>query len=251
MISLRATGAVFPLIILLSGCATNPQNAQDPYEDINRAVYKFNRGADKIILKPIAEGYDYILPELIKDGISNFFGNIEDVTTVANDLLQGKISEAGKDTSRVIINTTVGIGGLFDVAGLAGIKKGNEDFSQTLGVWGVGQGPYIMVPFLGPSTLRGITGLGVDSALFSATNEIDHVPTRLTLTGVDVIETRVGLLPLESTLEDAIDEYAFVRGAYLQREEFKLYDGNVPLPDDEDEFWDDECEEEEDCEEEI
>ena len=234
--------ALIGVLVLLSGCATRGSIEADPYEGWNRGVYKFNKGIDKAVLKPVARGYQAITPDPVETGISNFFSNLFEPLTVLNDLLQGKFGQAGQDSARFLINSTIGLAGFFDPASRMDLPKHDEDLGQTLGTWGVGSGPYLMLPFLGPATVRDGLARFVETYPYSPIYDVDHVPTRNVIYGFFVIDLRARLLPLEEQLENAIDEYAFIRDAYLQRREFLIYDGNPPLEDDECEFEDD-CEE--------
>jgi len=239
--------SLFLLLLLLNGCATNSgDNPEDPLESINRPLYSFNRALDKAILRPAAKGYDAITPEPVQTGVSNFFENLEDISTAVNGLLQGKVAQSGSDTLRVVVNSTVGIGGLFDVASSWGLDKHDEDFGQTLGFWGFEPGAYLMLPLLGPATVRDGLGAAFDYQL-DPFNRTDHVRTDNTVKGFDLLNRRTELLEFDAQLEEAIDEYAFIRDAYLQNRAFKVYDGNPP--EDEEEWLDDECyeEDEEDC----
>lgn len=217
------------LALALGGCASVPhQTAGDPLESMNRAVYEFNDVADRYVAKPVAQAYDKVLPGFVKTGIRNFFNNIDDVFVVANDLLQGKGTQAARDTTRLLANTIFGIFGLFDIASSRGLYKSNEDFGQTLGVWGVGGGPYLVLPFLGPSNLRDLAGF----AVFTQADliwRIDRIPVRNSLVGVRTVEARAQLLPAEGLLKEAaMDRYSFLRDAYLQRRLSLIHDGNPP-----------------------
>lgn len=229
-------------VMIMTGCAGKSAHKDDPWEGWNRGVYKFNKAVDTAIAKPVTLGYKAVTPDIVEEGISNIFDNLEDIPTMLNNLLQGKIGDSFSDLGRVLINTTIGIGGIWDPASKMGLEKHDEDFGQTLGAWGVGSGPYVMLPFLGPSTLRDAPALFVDSEL-DPINQIDHIPTRNSVKLVELIDRRAELLVLEAQLEDVIDEYAFVRDVYLQNRQFRVLDGDIPL--------DEECEEEdeEDCEE--
>ncbi|HSQ02897.1 MAG TPA: VacJ family lipoprotein [Burkholderiales bacterium] len=228
-------GAVFALA-LLPGCATinTPTDARDPLEPINRAIYVFNDDVDHLLLKPAAEIYRMLLPPIVRTGVSNFFSNINDVLVALNNLLQGKIEKAASDAGRVVINSTIGVLGVFDVATGMGLEKHDEDFGQTLGYWGVGDGPFLVLPFFGPSNFRDVAGRLVDFQ----TDPITYVnPShdRNILWGVRIINRRSELLGTTEVLETAaLDPYAFVRDAYLQRRRNLIYDGNPPPePDDE------------------
>ena len=229
-----------PLLILfaalaLGGCATVPTQAtpdpRDPLERLNRSTYAFNDGLDRAIVKPLARGYRKVTPQFVQTGVSNFFSNAEYPVTLANNLLQGKFTAAASDTARFVLNTTFGLGGLLDPATASGLDRNDEDFGQTLGRWGVPPGPYIVVPFLGPYTLRdGIGSFADDFAEPRAYLEDDS--TRWTLWAADKFDRRVRLLDADALLERTGDPYAFVRSAYLQRREYLVWDGDVPLEDD-------------------
>lgn len=229
-------------VLTLSACATtDSRNPKDPYEDFNRDVWEFNRAIDNAILKPTAKGYQAITPDPVEKGISNFFSNLGEIETIINDILQAKFGKAGRDTGRFLINSTLGLAGFLDPATEMGLKKEEEDFGQTLAAWGFDSGPYLMLPFLGPSTARDSIGFAVDkAALYSPYDEMNDSQTEWSLRALDLIQTRASLLPLEEQLEQALDDYSMVRDAYLQRREFLIYDGRPPIEDD--------CEFEEDCE---
>ncbi|MCC6534454.1 MAG: VacJ family lipoprotein [Burkholderiales bacterium] len=217
----------------LSGCAHN--NVRDPLEPLNRGVYAFNDVVDNLVLKPAATGYRALLPQIVRTGVSNFFSNLDDITVVINNVLQLKIPQALSDTGRFLINSTVGVLGLIDVATHLGLEKHNEDFGQTLGYWGVGNGPYLVLPFLGPSTLRDGVGRWADWRT-DVVLQLDHVRTRNQLWGTRILSNRAHLLDTEKVLDAAaIDRYAFIRDAYLQRRRNLVYDGNPPPePEDDD-----------------
>lgn len=197
---------------------------EDPWESFNRPIFRFNDTVDTYALKPIAQGYRAVTPQFLEDGVHNVFGNIGDVGNLANNLLQGKLHNAGVDTGRLIFNTTFGVLGFFDVAKHMGLQKSNEDFGQTLGVWGLESGPYLVIPLLGPSTVRDATGRVPDSFL-TPYPYMDHVPTRNVTRGVQVVDTRANLLQAERLVSG--DKYIFIRNAYLQSREFKVKDGQV------------------------
>ena len=227
---IRRLGAAALIAGLLAGCATTGGgSARDPLEPLNRAIFGFNETFDQVLLKPVAQGYRAVLPELVRAGVTNFFSNIEDVWIAANNLLQGKPENALQDVMRVAINTVIGLGGLIDVASDAGLEKHNEDFGQTLGRWGVGSGPYLVLPILGASTLRdGIGLLGVDYAVEPVWN-LDHIPTRNTLYAGRAVNSRANTLDAVRILEEAaLDKYRFVRDSYLQRRRSLIYDGDPP-----------------------
>ncbi|MDH1731208.1 VacJ family lipoprotein [Pseudomonas chengduensis] len=197
---------------------------EDPWESFNRPIFRFNDTVDTYALKPIAQGYRAVTPQFLEDGVHNVFGNIGDVGNLANNLLQGKLHNAGVDTGRLIFNTTFGVLGFFDVAKHMGLRKNDEDFGQTLGVWGLNSGPYLVIPLLGPSTVRDATGRVPDSFL-TPYPYMDHVPTRNVTRGVQVVDTRANLLQAERLVSG--DKYIFIRNAYLQSREFKVKDGQV------------------------
>ncbi|MCM5705756.1 MlaA family lipoprotein [Larsenimonas salina] len=213
--------------LVTTGCAsTNGQqsNPQDPWEGYNRAVFSFNDTLDRYALKPVAEGYDYVTPEPVQDGVGNFFNNLGEVGNFLNSLMQWKLSAAGVAGSRFLLNTTLGLGGLLDPAGRMGLERQPEDFGQTLATWGVGQGPYLVWPFLGPSTVRDSAGFPVNWYTDPVTY-IDDDPTRWSFRALDIVDTRAGLLDQESLMQG--DRYSFVRDAYLQRRQFLINDGKA------------------------
>jgi len=227
--------SLLPLLFLLvSGCASvsTPPPENDPYEHFNRTVYRFNDTLDRAILKPVAKGYQKVVPQPVDDGVTNFFSNLDDVTVTLNDLLQGKVRQAGSDLSRLVWNSTVGIAGLFDVASHLGLPKHNEDFGQTLGKWGVSSGPYLVLPFLGPSTFRDTAALPADwvsDPLYHYYDEDKNGYWKLK--SVYYVDKRADLLRASRILEQAaLDEYVFMREAYLQRRQSLVYDGNPPQP---------------------
>jgi phospholipid-binding lipoprotein MlaA len=197
---------------------------EDPWEGVNRVIFRFNDTVDTYALKPLAQGYQAVTPEFLEDGVHNVFGNLGDIGNLANDLLQGKFHDAGVDTGRVIFNTTFGVLGFFDVATRMGLQRNDEDFGQTLGAWGLGNGPYIVLPLLGPSTIRDAVGK-VPDAFLEPYPHMSHVPTRNLTRGVDVIDTRASLLSAEKLISG--DKYLFIRNAYLQNREFRVQDGQV------------------------
>ena len=219
---------------LLSGCATTGENPRDPWENQNRAVFSFNEGVDKYALKPVAQGYDYVLPTPVTTGITNFFDNIADLMIGVNNLIQGKPTEAASDVGRLVINSTAGIGGILDVATPIGLEKHEEDFGQTLGRWGVETGPYVVVPFIGPRNVRDTGGFVVD--MFS--DPLSYFPNstwaQTSLWAVRLVNNRAQLLPAEKVIEEAsLDKYSYLRDAYLQRRRSLVYDGNPPRLEDE------------------
>lgn len=219
--------AVLMLVVgMLSGCAH--QNARDPLEPLNRGVYAFNDALDNVVMKPLATGYQAVLPQFVRTGVTNFFSNLDDVTVIVNGILQLKIPQALSDTGRLLINSTIGVLGLFDVATHFGLEKHNEDFGQTLGYWGIGNGPYLVLPFVGPSSFRDGVGRWVDWKTDPVRWE-DHIRTRNQFLGLRIVNNRANLLDSEKVLDAAaIDRYAFLRDAYLQRRRNLIYDGNPP-----------------------
>jgi phospholipid-binding lipoprotein MlaA len=219
----------------LAGCAT-PGNPADPLEKMNRAVFAFNDVADKAVLTPVAKGYRAVIPGFMRTGISNFFSNLEDVWISVNDVLQGKFQQGMEDATRVLFNSTFGIAGLFDFASDNGLPKHSEDFGQTLGVWGITSGPYVVLPLFGPSTFRDGLGLLVDGRADLLYRGVDeNVPLRNSLYATRAVGNRANLLDASSVLEQAaLDRYAFVRDAWLQRRRNLIYDGNPPREKDDD-----------------
>lgn len=236
-----ALTAILSLGLATAASAEETQQAQnpaDPWEGFNRGVFAFNDAVDGTVLKPLAKGYKAVTPDVVETGVSNVFSNLGEVNNIVNGLLQFKIGQASNDTGRLLINSTLGLAGLFDVAKHMGLEKGTgEDFGQTLAAWGVDSGPYVVLPFFGPSTLRDGVGLPADSYL-NPVSHIEHVPTRNSTLGVELLDTRSSLLAAEAALSG--DKYSFIRDAYLQRREYLINDGEVEddfgaeLDDDED-----------------
>jgi phospholipid-binding lipoprotein MlaA len=206
-------------------CAQDPR---DPIEGFNRAVFAFNEGLDTVLIRPVAKGYEAVLPGLVRTGVSNFYNNIADVFISVNSLLQGKPADAVGDAARFVFNSTFGIAGVFDVASEMGIEKHNEDFGQTLGRWGVGPGPYLVLPVYGPRDVRDAAGLAVGVAV-DPIGKVSHVPTRNTLTAVRLVSERAELLPADKIIEEAaLDKYSYMRDGYLQRRRSLVFDGRPP-----------------------
>lgn len=198
----------------------------DPWEPVNRAVFRFNDTLDTYALRPVAKGYDWVMPEMLNDGVSNVFNNLGEPKNLVNNVLQGKLHDAGVDLARFLMNTTVGVVGVFDVATRMGLQRNDEDFGQTLGAWGVESGPYVVLPFFGPSTVRDTGGFAAESlAGYSYRAQMDHVPSRNTAMGIDVVDTRAGLLSQERLISG--DKYRFIRNVWLQNREYKVKDGQV------------------------
>ncbi len=214
-------------VFAASGCATTANNPKDPFEGFNRAMFAVNEGLD-LVVKPVAQGYDAAAPLPVKVVVGNFFGNIWDVWTAVNNLLQGKGQQAVSDVGRVLINSTAGIGGAFDVAGEMGLTKHSEDFGQTLGKWGVGDGPYFYWPIIGPRTSRDTFGWVVDT-YFDPVWRIDDIGLRNSLVATRYISVRASLLPADKVVEEAaFDKYDYIRNAYLQHRRSEIFDGELP-----------------------
>jgi len=220
--------AIRPLFLLvclaLGGCASN--NPKDPFEGFNRSMYSFNDTLDKAVLKPVAKGYKAVLPDRAQKMVHNFFSNIDDIFVTGNSLLQFKFERAASAFTRVWVNTIFGVFGLFDVA--HSLEKHNEDFGQTLGHWGVGSGPYLVLPFLGPSSVRDGAGMAVTS-YYGVIENIEDIPVRNTLYATSKIDQRVQLLDAETIIDDTVlDRYSFIRDAYMMRRQSLVYDGDPP-----------------------
>ena len=216
--------------IALTGCASTPAtNPADPLEPINRGIYKFNDTLDKAVIKPVARGYQAAMPAVVKAMISNFFSNLDDIDVTANDLLQFKLAQGFSDGMRFVVNSTIGVFGLIDVASQGSLKKHQQDFGLTLGKWGIGNGPYLVLPILGPSTLRDTVGLydGFASPLYQMSNMRARNQSYM-LRG---LSHRAAFLNQERVLDEAmIDPYQFIRESYLLRRRSLIYDGKPPRP---------------------
>jgi phospholipid-binding lipoprotein MlaA len=217
-------------LLSVSACVTLPPNSprspQDPWESWNRGVYRINDKLDRAVAKPVARTYVRIVPQPIRTGVTNFFENLDTPTVMINDALQGKFLAAGNDLGRFLLNSTVGLAGLLDPATSAGMAKNNEDFGQTLGHWGVHPGPFVELPILGPSDLRDAPSKVVDSY----TNPRQYIHNSYVKYGLwlpSLVDTRARLLPLDETLKNVYDPYAFIRDAYLQRRAYLVSDGKV------------------------
>jgi phospholipid-binding lipoprotein MlaA len=224
-------------LLLLSGCATQRAPvAKDPLEGFNRAMFAVHEGVDKAALKPLARGYDAALPLPVKMSVGNFFGNFRDIGQSGNAFLQGKGNEGMTGLARFFLNSTVGIFGLFDVASEMELMEGDEDFGQTLAVWGVPSGPYLFLPLVGPSGGRDIVGWGVDQYIYPLWRHADgHPALRNSLLGLNAMQYRASLLPADHVLEEAsLDKYAYLRAAYLQRRAAQIRDGASAPRDEED-----------------
>ena len=234
---MNAPPGVYRLLILifacgLAGCATIPAGSapspDDPFESMNRAAYQFHQVVDGNIVRPIAQAYVDYTPKILQQALRNFTGNIDDFFSFINGVLQGKPEKAGHDLGRVITNTSFGLLGLIDIAGDAGVPKGEEDFGQTFAVWGIPQGPYLFIPLFGPTTVRDGTGWIV-RGYSTPIGYINDIPVRNTLWGLSYLDYRAQALQAESILNQAsIDPYTFTRRAYLQRRRYLIYDGQPP-----------------------
>lgn len=229
---LAPLGCLLLLCALAGGCATTPEGRKgpDPLEPLNRSVHGFNDAADRVVLKPLATAYREVVPPPVRGGVTNFFGNFRDVTTTVNGLLQGKFKQAASDAGRVLVNSTLGLLGVFDVASPLGLQRHDEDFGQTFGYWGIPEGPYLVLPFLGPSTVRDGIGLLPE---FYLTDPQFYVfadpPGEWIALGVRYVNFRANLFEAEEIFrEAAFDEYAFLRDGYLQRRRSLIFDGNLP-----------------------
>ena len=215
--------------LTLAGCATGPYaNPADPLEPLNRSVYRFNDALDQAVVKPVATTYRDVTPSLVQRGVSNFFNNLKDAWSLVNNVLQLKGEAAGDSFFRFGVNTFMGLGGILDVASEMRIERHNEDFGQTLGYWGVGPGPYIVIPFLGPSNLRDTAALPVDWK-GDLVIQFDDIATRNALWALRATDDRADLLKAEAVLDQAaLDKYSFIRDAYLQQRRNAVYDGDPP-----------------------
>ncbi len=218
------------LVMLLSGCASTQyvESDRDPWQGFNRTMYGFNDTLDRAILKPAAQGYQAITPQFVEQGVRNFFSNLDDVSVAVNNLLQGKVSNSFSDVGRIVVNSTIGVLGLFDVASSMGLRKHDEDFGQTLGVWGMGSGPYIVWPIFGPSTLRDTPSIPVDRILLNPLTYVElKLGERIAVVALDTVSLRAELLSLEETVDEiSTDRYTFIREAYLDRRDFLVHDGS-------------------------
>ncbi len=217
----------------LTGCATGPNaNPKDPLEPMNRSISRFNDSLDENVLKPVATGYRDVTPELVQKGVRNVFNNLADIWSTVNSGLQFKGRDTAESFMRVVVNTVFGVYGIFDVATEINLQRHTEDFGQTLGYWGVPSGPYLVLPVLGPSTLRDGVGTRMDISL-DAVRNLDHIPTRNATMGLRVVARRAEFLKASGMLEEAaLDKYSFTRDSYLQYRRSQIYDGNPPEEED-------------------
>lgn len=229
----RRAAGVMAISVALAGCATpGPRVAHDPLEPVNRAVFAFNDKADAWFLKPIAQGYVNYVPDVLQMMLGNMLSNVADLWTAANQLLQGKPLMAIHDLSRFTLNTTLGFAGIGDVATPMGLEKHSEDFGQTLGRWGLGSGPYLVLPFIGPSSVRDAFGLTVDLSADPVRNTASTGQYN-NYSGTRLIVNRAALLGAERLVDGAaLDRYGFIRDGFLQRRRNQVFDGNPPPPKD-------------------
>jgi phospholipid-binding lipoprotein MlaA len=235
MVNRQGTGRLLPLglagAVALSGCASvDPEfrDPRDPFEGFNRAIYQFNEDLDTAFLKPLARGYAAVVPRPVDKGVTNFFGNLDDLGSALNNFLQLKFNRAFSDIGRVMVNTTVGVLGVLDVASNLDLPKHDEDFGQTLGDWGMGPGPFIVLPFFGPSSGRDAIGQVVDWYTDPLTY-VNDGNVAWGLKGLRLVDRRSDLLAASRVFEQAaLDPYAFIRDAYLQQRRFEVHDGNPP-----------------------
>jgi len=235
---LMQTSLISILGSLAIGCSTLSVNddvskheIKDPFEKFNRKVFAFNTTTDKYVLRPLAKGYDIIVPRPVNTAIGNFFNNLTEPRNMVNNLFQGKFNNSASSLGRFLINSSLGLLGLIDVASKMDIKEEDEDFGQTLAAWGINSGPYIMLPFFGPSTIRGTVGLGVDRVALDPINEIDDSSTEIAFRALRLIDARQGLLGIDAVLDQQVDPYSFIKNAYQQYRIDALYDGNAPEQD--------------------
>jgi phospholipid-binding lipoprotein MlaA len=218
------------LLGVMVGCASIPAGVErsphDPWESFNRSVFEFNEGLDAYVLKPVVTGYRFVLPEFVRDGIYNFFSNYSDIYTALQNLLQGKPGNAFSDLMRVVVNTTFGLGGLIDMATPGGLPKHKEDWGQTFGVWGIPSGPYVVLPFFGPSNVRDTFGTAADLESDYLFRLLPDVALRNSLTGLRVVNARNTYYEAGDLLDGAaLDKYSFVRDAYIQRRQYQINEG--------------------------
>lgn len=225
---------------MLPACATLPRgerDPRDPFERMNRSVYRFNDALDRGVARPVARAYVKVTPQPVRSGVSNFFRNLDSTTVIVNNLLQAKPKGFFTETLRLVVNTTIGIGGLFDPASQLGIPAGDEDFGQTLGRWGIPSGPYLVLPLLGPSTVRDSVGFAADQFTDPKYYLVDDFWVNLGITVLGLIDTRANLLGTDEILRRSFDPYVFMRNAYLQRREFQVSDGARGGPQDDFELY--------------
>lgn len=221
--------ALLPFMLLLSG-PTLAEGPLDPLEPVNRAVFSFNEVVDEVAFEPLARGYRAVVPQPARTGVVNFFSNLDDVTVLANDLLQLKLHQATEDFLRIVFNTTFGLLGVWDVAGEMGLRKHNEDLGQTLGRWGIGSGPYLVLPFFGPSSFRDGVGLYLDSHVTDPVYQIEPIRDRNRTLALRAVSRRADVIEALRVIEEAaLDKYEFTRDFYLDRREAQVRNGRAPV----------------------
>lgn len=228
-VSLLAQGALILGVLLLQACATvaNPDR-RDPLESMNRSIFDFNDKVDRYALEPIAKGYQAVTPDFFRRGVGNFFNNLDDVWSIFNNAIQGRKDDTGDSIGRVMVNSTLGFGGLLDIASELNIERHPSNFALTLGRWGVGAGPYVVLPLLGPATVRDLAAYPVDFQ-GNLVTQIPDEPSRTGLSILGVVDTRAQYLRAGQVVNGAaLDKYSFFRDAYLQRQRNRIYDGNPP-----------------------
>ncbi len=206
-------------MLFLSACATTGSlDERDPWEGFNRGVFSFNETIDDFIMEPVGKVYDFITPDIIDDGVSNFFSNLRQVSVIANDLLQFEFNQAANDTVRLFLNSTIGLFGFFDVASEGNLHSSKEDFGQTLAHWGMGSGPYLVLPFFGPASVRDVAGFAVDRSVFSPIAYVDDDATRAGLLTVEYVDFKSDILSTQDLIGEAsLDEYDFIKNAYFEK----------------------------------
>jgi len=225
--NLNSKAAIVAILVGLLPVGTAAQ-ANDPWESTNARIYAFNKFLDRWLLRPVAVAYNNVTPDIVRQGVGNFFSNIDDINVLANDILQLKLRDAASDSGRLVINTTVGLAGIVDVASSIGLTKNEEDFGQTFGRWGVGAGPYVVLPFFGPSSVRDSFGLVLDT-VFNPIQYHDEESVKTTLLLLEQLDNRASVLEMEGLISG--DEYLFMREAYLQQREYLVNDGEVNYDD--------------------
>ena len=226
-VSCLGRAALLACTLLAGACATTTANdPRDPLEGFNRGVYSFNQTMDNILFDHVSKLYQAITPDFVDKGVSNFFSNLNDIAVVANDLLQFKINQALSDATRFVFNSTIGLAGFFDVSTAMDLPKHDEDFGQTLGYWGVGSGPYLMIPFFGPSSFRDVTGHVVDRGLLNPVFYIDDDAIKAGLLTLNYVDFKADLMSARKLVgEAALDEYEFIKSAYFEKRQNQIHDG--------------------------
>ena len=228
-------------LIFLSGCSYQNElinDPADPQESRNRSIYTFNENLDEAILEPAADGYDYITPNFLQKGFNNFFDNINYPVTIINQLLQGNIGDSLQDTLRFTINSSIGLLGLFDPASSMGLPEHDEDFGQTLAVWGIQEGPYLMLPFFGPKTLRSLAG-DLTDVLFNPLLNIDDTNLKMKANIINILQDRSDLSTFEEELDNSFDPYQYIKDSYIQNRKYKIHNGDITEDDEVDFDFDD------------